>query len=224
VSPAFVILSLPVFLFSIVVHESAHGLAALANGDRTAKDSGRITLNPLPHIDLFGSILVPLIFLLAQGFQPTVLIGWAKPVPVNPSNFRKGNRSKLEVSLAGPLSNLMLAFAFAVASRFLPPWNSGGGLLLAVKWMLYYGMYINCLLAVFNLIPIPPLDGSHVLSVFLPSKAASYYRKISGYGMWILIGVLMFPPLRMMLLVIPVRLLERFFGLIAGSYVTMWTM
>jgi Zn-dependent protease len=221
VSPAFVILSLPVFLFSIVVHESAHGLAALANGDRTAKDSGRITLNPLPHIDLFGSIFVPLIFLLAQGFKPTVLIGWAKPVPVNPFNFRRGTRSELEVSLAGPLSNLMLAFAFAVASRFLPPWNTGGGLLLAVRYMLIYGMHINCLLAVFNLIPVPPLDGSHVLLALLPSDAGFYYQKISGYGMWILIGVLMFPPLRMIVLDVPVTLLRRFFELIAGTYVTM---
>lgn len=220
-SPAFVILSLPVFLFSIVVHESAHGLAAMANGDRTAKDSGRITLNPLPHIDLFGSIFVPLIFLLAQGFKPTVLIGWAKPVPVNPLNFRRGSRSELEVSLAGPLSNLMLAFAFAVASRFLPPWDSGGGLLLAARYMLIYGMHINCLLAVFNLIPVPPLDGSHVLSALLPPDAAFRYQKISGFGMWILIGVLMFPPLRMIVLDVPVTVLRRFFELIAGTYVTM---
>jgi Zn-dependent protease len=224
VSPAFVILSLPVFLFSIVVHESAHGLAALANGDRTARDLGRITLNPLPHIDLFGSILVPLIFLLAQGFKPTVLIGWAKPVPVNPFNFRHGNRSELEVSLAGPFSNLALAFAFAVASRFLPPWNSGNESLLAVKYMLVYGMHINCLLAVFNLIPVPPLDGSHVLSALLPSDAAFYYRRISSYGMWILIGVLMFPPLRWVVLGLPVAVLERFFELISGTYATMWTM
>lgn len=220
-SPAFVILSLPVFLFSIVVHESAHGLAALANGDRTAKDMGRITLNPLPHIDLFGSIIVPLIFLLGQGFKPTVLIGWAKPVPVNPFNFRKGNRSELEVSLAGPFSNLLLALAFAVISRFLPAWNSGNDPLLAVRYMLIYGMHINCLLAVFNLIPVPPLDGSHVLSALLPPDAAFQYRKISGYGMWILIGVLMFPPLRMIVLDFPVALLRSFFELIAGTYMTM---
>ncbi|MCX5799907.1 MAG: site-2 protease family protein [Candidatus Eisenbacteria bacterium] len=223
-SPAFVILSLPVFLFSIVVHESAHGVAALVNGDRTAKDAGRITLNPLPHIDLFGSIIVPFFFLLAQGFQPTVLIGWAKPVPVNPYNFRKGNRSELEVSLAGPFSNLALAFVFALASRFLPAWDRGAEPLLALKWMMLYGMHINCLLAVFNLIPIPPLDGSHVLAALLPPNAAFYYRRISGYGMWILIGVLMFAPLRTILLSVPVTLLERFFMLVAGPYLTMWTM
>lgn len=220
-SPAFVILSLPVFLFSIVVHESAHGLAALANGDRTAKDSGRITLNPLPHIDLFGSIFVPLIFLLAQGFKPTVLIGWAKPVPVNPFNFRHGTRSELEVSLAGPFSNLLLALAFALVSRFLPAWNNGNVSLLAVRYMLIYGMHINCLLAVFNLIPVPPLDGSHVLSALLPPDAAFHYRKIAGYGMWILIGVLMFPPLRVIVLDVPVAVLRRFFELIAGTYLTM---
>jgi len=220
VSPAFVIISLPVFLFSIVVHESAHGLAALANGDRTAKDSGRITLNPVPHIDLFGSIIVPLIFLLGQGFKPTVLIGWAKPVPVNPFNFRNGTRSEMEVSLSGPLSNLGLALAFALVSRLLPPWESGNGL-LAVRYMLIYGMHINCLLAVFNLIPVPPLDGSHVLAALLPEDAAIQYRKISSYGMWILIGVLMFPPLRRIVLDFPVALLRSFFEAIAGTYVTM---
>lgn len=215
------ILSIPVFLFSIVVHESAHGLIALANGDRTAKDSGRITLNPVPHIDLFGSILVPLIFLLGQGFNPTVLIGWAKPVPINPYNFRNGNRSELEVSLSGPFSNLLLAFVFALISRFLLTGGSSNGLLLPVGYMLLYGMRINCLLAVFNLIPIPPLDGSHVLSCFLPPGAAFHYRRISGYGMWILIALLLFPPARRIVLDFPVSLLRSFFEVIAGTYMTM---
>jgi len=221
VSPAFLLLSLPVFLLSIVVHESAHGLAALANGDSTAKDAGRITLNPLPHIDLFGSIIVPFVFLLSQGFKPNFLIGWAKPVPMNPFNFRRGKRSEVEVSLAGPVSNLALAFAFAVISRFLPPWNSESNSLLVVRYMLVYGMHINCLLAVFNLIPVPPLDGSHVLSAILPADAAFHYRKISGYGMWILVGVLMFPPLRRVVLDFPVALLRNFFENIAGTYMTM---
>jgi len=221
VSPAFLILSLPVFLFSIVVHESAHGLAALANGDRTAKNAGRITLNPLPHVDLFGSLIVPFVFLLSQGFKPNFLIGWAKPVPVNPSNFQHGKRSEIEVSLAGPVSNLTLAFAFAVISRFLPAWNSGSNFLLIIRYMLVYGMHINCLLAVFNLIPVPPLDGSHVLSAILPEDAAFEYRKISSYGMWILIGVLLFPPLRRIVLDFPVAVLRNFFENIAGTYMTM---
>jgi Zn-dependent protease len=216
-SAAFVLLSLPVFLFSIVVHECAHGLAALSHGDPTARDSGRITLNPLPHIDLFGSILVPLFFLLAQGFKPTVLIGWAKPVPVNPFNFRNGRRSELEVALSGPLSNLGLALAFALISRLLPPWHSGNETLLAVRYMLLYGMHINCLLAVFNLIPVPPLDGSHVLAALLPYEMAHYYRRAASFGMWILILVLMFPPSRRLVLDIPVSLLRGFFEYIAGS-------
>ncbi|UCF78096.1 MAG: site-2 protease family protein [Candidatus Eiseniibacteriota bacterium] len=217
-SPASVILSLPIFLFSIVVHECAHGLAALRQGDRTAKDAGRITLNPIPHIDLFGSILVPLFFLLAQGFRPTILIGWAKPVPVNPLNFRDVRRGELEVSLSGPISNLMLALAFALIYRMLPPLHGAAGPLVAVKFMLLYGMHINCLLAVFNLIPVPPLDGSHVLAALLPYDAAMRYRQISGYGMWILILILMFPPLRRVILEIPVILLRSFFELIAGSF------
>jgi Zn-dependent protease len=217
-SPAFILLSLPVFLFSIIVHECAHGLAALSHGDPTARNAGRITLNPLPHIDLFGSIVVPLMFLLAQGFKPAVLIGWAKPVPVNPFNFRGGRRSEVEVSLAGPLSNMGLALVFALASRLLPPWQSGSELLVAVRYMLLYGMHINCLLAVFNLIPVPPLDGSHVLAAVLPSGAAYYYRRVADFGMWILIVVLMFPPLRRLLLDIPVGLLRGFFELVAGSY------
>ncbi len=216
-SPAFVILSLPVFLFSIVVHECAHGLAALAHGDATAKNAGRITLNPLPHIDPFGSILVPLFFLLAQGFKPTILIGWAKPVPVNPFNFRGGRQSELAVSLSGPLSNMGLALIFALVSRMLPPWHSGSEGLVAVRYMLLYGMHINCLLAVFNLIPVPPLDGSHVLAAVLPSEMSYYYRRVSSFGMWILILVLMFPPLRRVVLDIPVYILRSFFERIAGS-------
>jgi len=219
VSPGFVILSLPIFLFSIVIHECAHGIAALSHGDPTARNAGRITLNPIPHIDLFGSILVPLFFLLAQGFRPTILIGWAKPVPVNPLNFRDSRRGELEVSLSGPLSNLLLALVFALIYRMLLPLHGGSGLLVAVKFMLLYGMHINCLLAVFNLIPVPPLDGSHILAALLPYDAAIRYRQMSSYGMWILILILMFPPLRRVILEIPVVLLRSFFELIAGSYV-----
>jgi Zn-dependent protease len=217
-SAGFVILSLPVFLFSIVVHECCHGLAALSQGDPTAKSAGRITLNPLPHIDPFGSIIVPLLFLLAQGFRPTVLIGWAKPVPVNPFNFRSGKRSEVEVSLAGPLSNIGLAFVFAVIARLLPTWQGGTEFQVAVRYMLLYGMHINCLLAVFNLIPVPPLDGSHVLAAVLPSGAAYYYRRVADFGMWILIVLLMIPPLRRLVLDIPVGLLRGVFEQVAGSY------
>ncbi len=215
-SSGFVILSLPVLLFSIIVHECAHGLAALSHGDPTAKNAGRITLNPLPHIDLFGSIIVPLMFLLSQGFRPAVLIGWAKPVPVNPFNFREGRRSEVEVSLAGPLSNICLAFVFALAFRLLLYSQSESHLLVVVRTMLEYGMYLNCLLAVFNLIPVPPLDGSHVLAAVLPSGALYYYKRIAGYGMWIVIVLLMFPLVRGVVLGIPVQLLMKLLARVAG--------
>ncbi len=220
-SPAFVVLSLPVFLFSIIVHECAHGLAALSHGDPTARNAGRITLNPLPHIDLFGSIVVPLMFLLAQGFRPQVLIGWAKPVPINSFNFRGGRRSEVEVSLSGPLSNIGLAFVFSVILRFLPHQQSGSDLLIAVRAMLLYGVHINCLLAVFNLIPVPPLDGSHVLAAVLPPEAAFHYRRLAAFGLWILIVVLMIPPVRMLVLDTPVALLRGLFELVAGTYYVM---
>jgi Zn-dependent protease len=161
-----------VLMFSVIVHEVAHGYVAMLNGDPTARLSGRITLNPIPHIDPIGTILLPLI-LLFTGSQ--LLFGWAKPVPVNPSYFRDYRLGEVTTSFAGPASNLLLALLFSFLLRL----HLGGpGLLL----LAYYGCTINIFLAIFNLIPIPPLDGSHLVAAFLPYRLLQYYRYLEPVG------------------------------------------
>jgi Zn-dependent protease len=170
-----------VLLFSVIVHEVAHGYVALLNGDPTARLLGRITLNPVPHIDLFGTILLPLILLMTHA---GVLFGWARPVPVNPQNFRHYLWGEVSVSAAGPLSNLALASLFAYLLRL-----SGGNPGLA--FLAYYGCTINIFLALFNLVPIPPLDGSHILAAILPPNLARQYRYLEAVG-FVLILILFY--------------------------------
>jgi Zn-dependent protease len=170
-----------VLLFSIIIHEVAHGYVALLNGDPTARIMGRITLNPVPHVDPVGSILLPLLLLISHsGF----LIGWAKPVPVNPLNFRNYRWGEFAVSAAGPLSNLVLAAIFSVVFRL--DLGNPGLMMLAIL-----GVKINILLAVFNLIPIPPLDGSHILALVLPRELARLYNYLQPVGI-VIILILMF--------------------------------
>ena len=166
-----------VLLFSIIVHEVAHGYVALLNGDPTARMLGRITLNPIPHIDLVGSILVPLLLLISQS---SFLIGWAKPVPVNPLNFRNFRWGEFAVSAAGPLSNLALAAIFSVLLR-LGLENPG------LMQLAYFGVSINIILAIFNLIPIPPLDGSHILALVLPRELARLYSHLQPVGFFLIL-------------------------------------
>lgn len=171
-----------VLLFSVIIHEMAHGYAAWLNGDPTARLTGRITLNPLPHIDPIGTIFLPL-FLIVTGSG--FIIGWARPVPVNPLNFRNYRLGEITTSFAGPGSNLLLALLFAFLLRL----NLGSpGLVL----MAYYGCFINILLALFNLIPIPPLDGSHLVAAFLPQPLARYYGYLEPVGLVIVIILLFF--------------------------------
>jgi Zn-dependent protease len=189
------ILFIPVLLFSVVIHEVAHALVAKWEGDETAYRLGRITLNPIPHLDPVGSILVPLLLFFLPG---DFLFGWAKPVPVNPRNFRDYKWGDIRVSLAGIAANLLLAVIFTLALGILLKLRvSGilaGGLVPALQQMAYLGLYLNLILAVFNLIPIPPLDGSHVVFQFLPPKLGLRYREVGRYGLGIImLLVFVFP-------------------------------
>lgn len=161
-----------VLFFSVIVHEVAHGYVALLNGDPTAKLSGRITLNPVPHIDPIGTLLLPALLLLTGS---RLLFGWARPVPVNPLNFRNYTWGEISVSAAGPLSNLALAVGFAFLLR-LGLGNAG------LMKLAHYGVSINIFLALFNLIPIPPLDGSHLLAALLPPDMLRLYRHLEPVG------------------------------------------
>ena len=166
--PAFFLI-FPAFVLSVVVHECAHGLVALWNGDTTARDRGRLTLNPLPHVDPVGSILVPAALAL---FHSPIVLGWAKPVPIQWANLRNPRNDPVKVALAGPVSNVLLAIAFAVVVRLAPSPDAAGGwaFLAPLAVMGYAGVVMNCALALFNLIPVPPLDGSWVLMRFLPLR------------------------------------------------------
>ncbi len=192
---------IPVLLFSSIIHEIAHGWVALRLGDPTAKMLGRLTLNPIPHIDLVGSVLIPLMSLAAAG---NVFIAWAKPVPVDPGNFRRPRRDDILVSLAGPVSNLVLAVLCALAvllvvpaARLLGPVGTGGEsvsqVALFLVSMFYGGAYLNIALALFNLLPVPPLDGSHVVASALPPAASLQFRRIGFLGVLALLFLMRVP-------------------------------
>ena len=190
------IISLFVVLFAITVHEASHGLAALKMGDPTAYQMGRITLNPIRHIDPVGTILLPAI-LIIMGAPP---FGWAKPVPVNPLNLKDPRKDNVIISIAGPASNIGVAVIAFVILKILMNLNpslfytSGGGLaniLSPLITIVYYTIVINVILAIFNLIPIPPLDGSGVVMGLISEEAAQKYEQIRPYGFFILILLIM---------------------------------
>lgn len=190
---------LPILLFSVVIHEIAHGWMALRLGDPTAKEMGRLTLNPIPHIDLVGSIIVPLFSLFVAG---RVFIAWAKPVPVNPMNFSNYRRDDILVSVIGPVSNFCLAFIctiFVIVLYLIEPLlNDSNSLLVEgfqfLKYMFAGGITLNVVLAVFNMIPIPPLDGSHVLASLLPDRLSEQYQNIGFFGIFIIIVLMRWQP------------------------------
>ncbi len=178
------ILYIPILFFSIIFHEYAHGYIACRNGDDTAYLLGRLTFNPLKHIDLAGSIIVPL-FCYTTGLP---LFGWAKPVPVNPYRLNDIRNDMAKVAFAGPAANLILVLISALLLKLVIMFAPG--LMILVK-VLVYAILINLLLALFNLMPIPPLDGSKIVARFLPQQMAIKYMRFERYGM-LLVIVLIF--------------------------------
>lgn len=173
---------LPV-LFAITVHETAHGWMALRLGDKTALMLGRLTLNPLKHIDPVGTILVPGMMLMLSG----LMFGWAKPVPITWQNLGNPKRDMVLVAVAGPLANLLMAFLWAVVIRL---GSLLGDIGLALIFMGAVGIFINTLLMALNMLPLPPLDGGRVLTGLLPGPLAWKFSQIEPYGFLILIGLL----------------------------------
>ncbi|MBU0476870.1 site-2 protease family protein [Patescibacteria group bacterium] len=174
-----------VLIFSIVIHEVAHGAMANYLGDPTARYAGRLSLNPVKHLDPIGSVLLPLALIIMRS---PFLIGWAKPVPVNPYNFRDQRYGSAKVAIAGPAANLSIALVFGLALRVFPILATLPGLYFTFNYI----VYINILLAVFNLLPIPPLDGSHLLFTFLPYSMEKIKIFLSQYGTFILLFVILF--------------------------------
>ena len=174
-----------ILLFSAVIHEFAHGWMANYYGDPTAKFMGRLTLNPIPHIDLVGSILVPLFLVLSNfGF----IFAWAKPVPYNPHNLRDKKNGEMFVALAGPLSNLIIAFIFGTIIRMMMMQNIDSSMISFFSFI----VYLNIILALFNLVPIPPLDGSKILFHFLPYSMQGTKDFLEKNGMILLLVFILF--------------------------------
>ncbi|HET9679600.1 MAG TPA: site-2 protease family protein [Gammaproteobacteria bacterium] len=176
--------ALPV-IFAITVHEVSHGWVANRLGDPTARMLGRLTLNPIKHIDPIGSLLVPAFLLFAGGF----VFGWAKPVPITAQNMKNPRRDMAIVALAGPVSNLIMAFLWAIVAR-VGVLIGDATFALPMIYMGLAGIAINIALAVLNLLPLPPLDGGRVLSYLLPPKMSDKLDRIEPYGFFILLGLL----------------------------------
>ena len=203
------IVFLIIFLFSVVLHEVSHGLMAYHLGDSTAKDRKRLTLNPLVHIDPVGSILVPGLLILSGA---GMVFGWAKPVPVDFSRLRDRKYGATKVALAGPGANLIIALVFGFLARLIL--NFWGGIAFFNNLTVIFEIivWVNLLLAIFNLLPIPPLDGSHILATFLPYSWQRVERIWGRYGFFLLLIFIFF----FFDWLIPV--IQFFFKLIVGHY------
>jgi len=190
---------IPVLVFSMTLHELAHGFVAYRLGDPTAKNSGRLSFNPIRHLDPLGTLMFFITAIIPNGF----IFGWAKPVPVSPYYFKSRQKGMMWVGMAGPLTNFVLAVIFAVVLNLLEPvlnksgyisdYLFGPGAPSAPPWiftLLFLALQVNVVLGVFNLIPVPPLDGSRILGGFLPRGAYEKWVAIDRYGMFIIIGLL----------------------------------
>ncbi len=178
-----------ILVFSVVIHEISHGFMALFFGDKTAEYEGRLTLNPIKHIDIFGSIILPIfLYITGAGF----MIGWAKPVPYNPHNLKKRKIAEPLVALAGPVSNIFIALVFGVIIKILMLQS----MILSPLILLFsFVVLVNISLAIFNLIPIPPLDGSKILFSIIPTRSRFVFSAYAHkYGLILLIAVVAFLP------------------------------
>ena len=231
-------LVIAVLFFSVVIHELCHGLAAYWCGDSTAKEAGRLTLNPLSHVSLIGTIIVPMALYLTKS---SMIFGWAKPVPFNPLNVRQHPRDQVMIAVAGPLSNFSLAylcfnlnlivalifkslysdavmpFVWDIFSPFVLPNVSFEAFWFVVFKALSAGMVLNVVLGVFNLIPFPPLDGSWIVKALLPKRAIGVFGKIQQFGFILVVIALYFHVLEVFFY--PAMLIIAVFQIIAGLYV-----
>jgi Zn-dependent protease len=191
-----ILLVAPILLFSVIAHEIAHGYAALQQGDRTALEAGRLSWNPAKHIDPYLTIILPLIMFTGTSLiGRSVVFGGAKPVPVDPRNYRNVARGDIIVSLAGVFTNFLIALLCAglivvtgLVARSAPALGETIGILQA---MFYIGVWMNFMLIAFNLLPIPPLDGSHVMKYLLPRRLAVQYVRFGRYGFLVLFLILL---------------------------------
>ena len=180
-------------IFAVTMHEAAHGWIASKLGDQTASIQGRVSFNPARHIDLFGTIIVPAVMLMLGGF----IFGWEKPVPVAYQNLRNPRRDMALVAIAGPAANLLMALfwaAIAKLSHFVFIHHNARDMMYSIALFIHltsrFGIMINCVLLVINLIPIPPLDGSRVITSILPPDLARKYNRLEMYGLWIFLGLI----------------------------------
>ena len=202
---------MPILFFSIILHEYAHGYIACRNGDDTSYVLGRLTFNPLKHIDIMGSVIVPL-FCIMSGLP---LFGWAKPVPVNPYNLNNTRNDMAKVAFAGPAANLILVLISVLALKLTVMFAPGLTLLMSV---LVYSIAINLILALFNLMPIPPLDGSKIVARFLPPQTANKYMRFERYGMIVVIILILTGVFSKILVPVFYFILNLILSVVGGSF------